>query len=154
MGVSAPCVCQLQRCWQRAAAYSFRHLEFLQLQCFLELPLLGLFRPRCLHAHRVVQMCCEQTLTHNSPSTCNQGQCEQFVKESLNRSACDVVRETSMDRSFRSTRFAPQTSMLHPGERKFCIGYAANVAYLAGDATRDEFVCAGNKPGGSWGLLW
>ena len=37
---------------------------------------------------------------------------------------------------------------------KFCIGYAASVTHLAGDATRDEFVCAGNKPGGSWGLLW
>ena len=38
--------------------------------------------------------------------------------------------------------------------RRFCKGDAASVAHLAGDATRDEFVCAGNKPGGSWGLLW
>ena len=29
--------------------YSLRHREFLQLQCFLELPLLGRLRPRCLH---------------------------------------------------------------------------------------------------------
>lgn len=30
--------------------YSFRHLEFLQLQCFLELLLLGLFLPLCLQS--------------------------------------------------------------------------------------------------------
>ena len=36
---------------QLAGTHSFRHLEFLQLQCFLELPLLGLFLPRCLHKH-------------------------------------------------------------------------------------------------------
>ena len=36
---------------QLAGTHNFRHLEFLQLQCFLELPLLGLFLPRCLHKH-------------------------------------------------------------------------------------------------------
>ena len=34
---------------KEAASYSFKHREFLQLQCFLELPLVGLFLPRCLH---------------------------------------------------------------------------------------------------------
>ncbi len=43
---------------QLAGTHSFRHLEFLQLQCFLELPLLGLFLPRCLHKHYASD--CEQ----------------------------------------------------------------------------------------------
>ena len=54
--------------------YSLRHLEFLQLQCFLELPLLGRLRPRCLHHSASGQQVVMQITSH-LVAVGNAGQC-------------------------------------------------------------------------------